>query len=87
MHSKSMEITDRLDIGLYELASAVSRPGFFSCGEIKADLNKVGKWSRDNSYVIQGTSFDKWLKMERGMGSVAQNLLGSLLTEKRTCRL
>ena len=42
--SISLEITDRLDIGLRELASAVSRPCFFIRCEMKTDLNEVGKW-------------------------------------------
>ena len=40
--SSIFDITDKLEIGRQEQASAASKPGFLSRGVMKADLNEAG---------------------------------------------
>jgi len=41
--SSSLDNSVKLEMGLYDLASAVSRSGFFRRGVMYADLNKLGR--------------------------------------------
>jgi len=77
-----MDITDKFDIGRYELTSVASKPAFFTMGVTNASLNTAGKQPSDmdllNSSVMNGaTKSPTCFNTDVGMRSAAECLLGS----------
>jgi len=80
--SRSLDSTDRFDIGRYELTSVESKPAFFTMGVMNASLNTAGKQPSDmdllNSSVMNGANKSPTcFNTDVGMGSAAECLSGS----------
>jgi len=55
--SRSLDNTDRFDIGRYELTSVPSSPGFFTTGVMNASLKPTGKWPAASDRLNNSTTY------------------------------